>query len=250
MRPRVGITCRIADIEEFVPPVMGVKPPYIESIVEAGGLPVLVPLLDNNDVLREIYDSLDALFIPGGEDVHPKFYNEEPHPKLGDTSEIRDIVEIQLIRWAYDDNKPVLGICRGIQVINVALGGSLIQDIPEQKNTSITHQTPDHKGMWEAGAHQIILDRKSKLATVLGKDRVTVNSLHHQAVKTLAPKLMKTAEAEDGTVEALEAKERNFFIAVQCHPEMLWQKSTDRDWMKLFKAFVDAARDSSGTAVR
>ena len=243
MRPRIGITCRIKYEDEFHPPVIGVSEPYIESIMEAGGAPVLIPLTDDMELLREIYDSIDALFIPGGEDVHPKFYNETPHPKLGDTCEIRDITEIQLIRWAYDDNTPVLGICRGIQVINVALGGTLVQDIEEQSATDLDHRAKESKAMWDAGAHQLLLDRGSRLAAVLGKERVTVNSLHHQAVKALAPKLTKTAEADDGTVEALEAKGKNFFIALQCHPEMLWQKSSDRDWLKLFKAFVDAARN-------
>lgn len=214
----------------------GVKAPYLESIIEAGGLPVLIPLCDDTELLREIYDSIDGLLIPGGEDVHPKFYHEEPHPKLGETCEIRDTVEIQLIRWAYDDNKPVLGICRGIQVINVALGGSLVQDIPDQSPTTTPHSTQ----AWDKGAHEILVDQNSKLAAVLGKARITVNSLHHQAVKTLAPKLTQTAKADDGIVEALEAKGRNFFIALQCHPEMLWQKSSDRDWLRLFKAFVEA----------
>ena len=244
MRPKVGISCRLQVSGEHSEALMGVMSSYIESIMEAGGMPILIPLTRDMDLLREIYDSVDALLFPGGEDVHPKFYNETPHPKLGTTSEIRDIVEIQLIRWAYEDNKPVLGICRGIQVINVALGGSLVQDIGDQAPSPLEHRTPESRSMWDSGAHEISVAQDSKLASVLGKERVTVNSLHHQAVKSLAPTLVKTAEASDGTVEALEAKGKNFFIALQCHPEMLWQKSSDRDWLKLFRAFIQAAAAS------
>ncbi|MBN8549429.1 MAG: gamma-glutamyl-gamma-aminobutyrate hydrolase family protein [Deltaproteobacteria bacterium] len=242
MRPRIGISCRLQDTGQFTQPIMGVTRSYIDSIIQAGGNPVLIPLTEDTELLRESYDAIDALLIPGGEDVHPRFYNEEPHPKLGKTCEIRDITEIQLIKWAYDDNKPVLGICRGIQVINVALGGTLVQDIGDQAPSEIQHRTPDSKAMWDSGAHEIEIAKDSKLATVIGKARLTVNSLHHQAVKSLAPKLSKTAEADDGTVEAVEAKGRSFFIALQCHPEMLWQRSSDADWITLFKAFVAAAR--------
>jgi putative glutamine amidotransferase len=242
MYPRIGISCRIQATGEFYQPIMGVTISYIQSIIEAGGLPVFIPLTENKELVRQAYESIDALLLPGGEDVHPKYYGETPHPKLGATSEIRDEVEIQVIRWAFEDDLPVLGICRGIQVMNVALGGSLIQDIPEQSPSDLTHSAPHSKAMWDAGAHQITLDGQSKLANVLGKQEITVNSLHHQAVKSLSPKLTKTAEADDGTVEAVEAKGRNFFIALQCHPEMMWQKSSDRTWLKLFKAFVDAAR--------
>ncbi len=242
MHPRIGISCRLKVGPGHDRTVVGVTDAFIDSIIEAGGLPVLIPLTTNQEILREIYDSVDALLIPGGEDVHPKFYGEEPHPKLGPTSEIRDRVEIQLIRWAYADDKPVLGICRGIQVINVALGGSLIQDIADQTPGALAHTTPDGATMWDSSAHEIVLASDSRLALLLGKTKIMVNSVHHQAVKRLSPHLVKTAESSDGTIEALEAKGRNFFMALQCHPEMLWQKAPDREWLKLFSAFVAAAK--------
>ena len=241
MRPKIGISCRIEKFDDHSQKMMGVHLPYLESIVEAGGTPIIVPLLDDPAILREIYDSLDGLLIPGGEDVHPRFYGELPHPKLGETSELRDAVEIQLIRWAYEDDLPVLGVCRGIQVINVALGGSLYQDLDDQKPSELQHSTADSPTMWEQEAHEMHIRPDSKLASVLGPRALAVNSLHHQAVKTLAPGLTSTAEAPDGTIEALEAKGRNFFLALQCHPEMLWQKSSDIHWLNLFKSFIAAA---------
>lgn len=241
MRPRIGISCRIQDLGKNAQRMMGVKVPYLESILEAGGLPVFIPLTDDKSVLREIFDSLDGLLIPGGEDVHPRFYGELPHPKLGTTSELRDSVEIQLIRWAYETNLPVLGVCRGIQIINVALGGTLYQDLSAQKHDELGHSVPDSASMWEAGAHDMSIREDSKLARVLGTKSIEVNSVHHQAVKDLAPGLISTAEAGDGTVEALEAPGKNFFLALQCHPEMLWQKATDTEWLNLFRSFVQAA---------
>ncbi len=241
MRPRIGISCRVKSFDDYSQKIMGVHVPYLDSILEAGGLPVFVPLFEDSALLREVYDSLDGLMIPGGEDVHPRFYGEAPHPKLGKTSELRDMVEIQLIRWAYEDNLPVLGVCRGIQVINVALGGSLYQDLLDQKPGPLHHSAKQSPHMWEDEVHTMQIRDDSKLASVLGTKALAVNSLHHQAVKGLARGLVSTAEAADGTVEALEAPGKNFFIALQCHPEMLWQKSSDTDWLNLFKSFIAAA---------
>lgn len=242
MRPRIGISCRLQDCGEFAQHMMGVKTPYVDSIAEAGGMPVLLPLLTNKELLREAYDSVDGLLIPGGEDVHPRFYGETPHEKLGTTSEIRDEVEIQLIRWAYEDDKPVLGVCRGLQIINVALGGSLIQDIPSQQPSELVHSPDeDRPNMWDAGSHSIAIAPTSQLASILKRPSIDVNSLHHQAVKKLSNKLTVTAKAPDGTVEAFEGSGKRFFIALQCHPEMLWQKATDPLWLNLFKNFIEIA---------
>lgn len=237
LHPRIGITCRIASTGTNDTHIMGVKMPYLESIVEAGGIPVFIPLLTDEKMLRSIYESIDGVLIPGGEDVDPKWYGEEPHPKLGAISPIRDEVEIKVIRWAHADNKPVLGVCRGLQVINVALGGSLFQDILSQAPGAKEHS----EDVWDAGAHEVEVKADSKLASVLGSKSLSVNSLHHQAVKKLAAPLRVNAEAPDGIVEGFEEPSRRFFLALQCHPEMLWQKSTDKAWLKLFKEFVAAA---------
>lgn len=236
-RPRIGISCRLVKTAPNETELMGVKTTYIDSILEAGGTPVLVPLLDDESLLRSIYENVDGLLIPGGEDVDPKWYGEERHPKLGNVSALRDEVEIKLVRWAHADNKPVLGVCRGLQVINVALGGSLYQDIPSQASGADEH----FNAVRDAAAHEVEVKPDSKLCSLLGAARLKVNSFHHQAVKELAAPLAVNAQAADGIVEGFEEPSRRFFLALQCHPELLWQKSTDRSWLELFRAFVAAA---------
>ena len=211
-----------------------------EAIERAGGLPVLIPPGVSEETLRAIYQRVDAIFLTGGGDVHPSRYADEKHPKTNSIDTIRDEAEITVTQWAVDDNLPVFGICRGVQVMNVALGGTLIQDIPSSIETELSHsQTVDLPR--DRHSHDVKIDPNSRLAEILGTDVVMVNSLHHQSVDAVPSNAQITAHAPDGGVEALELPDKKFVLGVQWHPEDM----VDDEYMpKLFEAFIEAARQS------
>jgi putative glutamine amidotransferase len=194
--------------------------------------------LSDDTLLRAAYKQVDALLLPGGEDVNPRHYGEPPHEKCGPPSPARDATELALARWAVAEGKPLLAICRGIQVLNVALGGSLYQDIAAQVPGAGRHDWyPDHPRSLRA--HDAVLEPDSRLATMVGSASLPVNSLHHQAVKDVAAGLRVVACAPDGVVEALEAAGHPFAMAVQWHPEEL--AGSDPQAQRLFDALVEAA---------
>lgn len=220
------------------PARFGINQAYVRAIEAAGAAPVLIPLLQDRDRLDAIYRRLDGVVLPGGEDVAPDRYGEQPiQPDLNVVEPQRDRVELELARWAVRDDLPTLGICRGHQVLNVALGGSLYQDLIDQKATSIDHSGRDGRAR-KALMHMVALDPDSRLAQLIDETSVRVNSLHHQGVKDVAPSLRVTGRSEDGVIEALEAPDHRFLISVQWHPEEI----TDLDWVqRLFSGFVKAA---------
>ncbi len=214
--------------------------PIANGVANAGGLPVYIPTGLEESVLRAIYDRLDAVLLPGGPDVDPSIYGQERHPKVVQIDDPRDTLELTLARWTVEDDRPVFGICRGHQILNVALGGTLVQDIPSQVETDLTHDLPDEDPR-NTLLHSVTLDPQSRLANILGKTEFRVNSLHHQSVQEAAPNVKITGHSPDGIVESLEIPEHPFALSVQWHPEDLVD---DDDAMKaLFKAFVDAARE-------
>lgn len=213
---------------------------YIDTILQAGGTPIIIPLGLSPHEWQKIYQISDGIFLSGGSDIDPTLYNEQPHPKLGKLIEERDRIESWLVKQAFKDNKPLLGICRGIQIINVALGGSLFQDLPDQFKSKIPHSS-NGKNKWTELAHTIEIKADSKLAKILGTTHCAINSLHHQAVKELANQLTITANSPDGLIEAVEGLNKSFFIGVQWHPEALWQKINPQ-WLQLFTAFIEASK--------
>jgi putative glutamine amidotransferase len=239
--PLIGITCGSLTDRDWCPPFVGHRKTYIDAVVAAGGAPFLIPLVDDKAVLRALYDRLDGLLLAGGGDVDPRHYGEEPLPELGAVDALRDRVELPLARWAAADGKPVLGICRGIQVLNVALGGSLYQDIPTQLVGELAHNGSYAAQDWSHMAHDLRLAPESRLAELFGTTLLPTNSLHHQSLKALAPGLRPVGWAADGVVEAVEGENGHFLIGVQCHPEAL-QAEADPRWRALFRAFVERAR--------
>jgi putative glutamine amidotransferase len=238
VQPLIGITT-----SSFTSPTTGweynrayVAP--IQAIADAGGLPVLIPLCVSDDVLRAIYNRLDGVLLPGGGDVDPVFYGAQKHPKTGEADDLRDHVELQVAHWALDDDLPLMGICRGHQVLSVAMGGTLVQDIPSQVQTELLHDFPNDRPRGDH-AHFVEIDPASRLAGILGTTRVEVNSLHHQSVEAAPPGAFVTAYAPDGVVEALEMPDKQFVLSVQWHPEDMYQN--DDAMKKLFRAFVEAA---------
>lgn len=211
------------------------------AIADAGGLPVYIPTGLETSLLRELYERLDAVLLPGGPDVDPVEYGQERHPKTKIIDVPRDALELTLARWAAEDDLPMFGICRGHQVMNVAFGGTLVQDIPSQVETTLTHDLPDEYPR-DTRLHEVQVDPGSRLASILGTTQFTVNSLHHQSVQQPGPGVAVTAYAPDGVVEALELPDKRFVLSVQWHPEDLYEN--DDMMRRLFQEFVSAARDT------
>ena len=223
------------------PPRFGINQSYVRALVAAGCAPVLIPLLDDDERLHAIYERLDGIVFPGGADVAPHEYGEEPIDDLNVVEASRDRTELVLARWAFADDLPVLGICRGQQVLNVALGGSLWQDLRHQGVTPVEHSDADGRAR-TALMHRVRLDPASRLAQLIDETDIAVNSLHHQAVKTIAPQLRVTGKSEDGVIESLESDDRRFLIAVQWHPEEI----DTLPWVqRLFSGFARAARSTT-----
>jgi putative glutamine amidotransferase len=204
--------------------------PYRRAVEAAGAEPVELP--PGTPSLPEV----DGLLIPGGWDVDPSFYGEKPDEKVGPIDRELDETELRLFRQAREHKIPVLGICRGQQVINVAMGGSLVQHLEDHDVRALGRS---HL------AHTIDVDPSSELGRAAGEHKIRVNSLHHQAVRAVGPGLRPTAHGEDGTVEGLESAD-GLIVAVQCHPEEL---AADLPWArKLFEGFVARARGRKGKA--
>lgn len=213
---------------------------YPASLAASGALPVVIPLGLPEEALADIFAQLDGLCLSGCVDVAPAEYGEEPHPALGKVDAPRDRTELTLARWALAADLPILGICRGIQMLNVAAGGNLYQDLTAQLPGSLLHNYKVAETPWERPTHGVRLAAGSRLAGILDAGGLMVNSFHHQAVKRPADGFDAVAWAEDGVVEAIEAPGRRFALGVQWHPEGMFQ--TDPLARKLFAAFVEAVR--------
>jgi putative glutamine amidotransferase len=190
---------------------------YPEAIERAGGIPVIVPLL-RPDAIDALLDRVDGVCLPGGPDVHPTVYRAEPHSELGPTEPRVDAVELALVRAADRRKLPILGICRGMQLLNVARGGTLHQHLPDVVGVGIEHRQPDHGSI---PTHRIETASHSRLRAALGGPTLEVNSFHHQAVEKLGKGLVATAWAQDGTIEAIENPSDRLVIGVQWHAEGL-----------------------------
>jgi putative glutamine amidotransferase len=242
MQPLIGITTSIQLREDGLAENHTSFAPNAAAIERAGGLPVLIPTGLDAATLRAIYDRMDGIFVPGGGDVNPECYGAPQHPLTDRIVDARDTLEISLVQWSAADDVPLLGVCRGNQVINVALGGTLIQDIPSQLESEINHRFRPEGVAYPQDGHTIDIEPGSHLAEIIGTTtNVTVNTLHHQSVEKLAPGLIITAHAPDGVVEGLEMRGKHFLIGVQWHPEIM---PDNEQMQRLFIAFVAAAREN------
>jgi len=238
--PLIGITTRTLPVPPSLLPSVMVQQSYTNAIIHAGGLPVLIPSDLTENGWSELFKRLDGLLFTGGGDIATELFHGEPHPAVYGIDAPRDATELGLARSAARDGKPFLGICRGLQVANVALGGTLYTHIPDQLPNALVHDYPGADGIPARTAlvHPVRIEEGSRLSTILAEPILNVNSLHHQGIKDVAPGLKAVAYAPDGLVEAVELPEHPFGIAVQWHPEWL----TDQVGIqRLFKAFVDAA---------
>jgi putative glutamine amidotransferase len=213
---------------------------YVDVLASAGAIPWVVPLTRDMDTLRAIYASLDGVFLPGGVDVDPVLYGESRLPACGVTDPDRDRVEVALVRWAMAERKPVLAVCRGVQLLNVAAGGTLYQDLDAWSDRAIKHDYFPSGGYERNDLmHDVQVTEGTQLASILGVTASTVNSMHHQGIKTLAPGLVANAIAPDGLVEGVEGIDDGYLVGVQWHPEELVEN--DPASRRLFASFIEAA---------
>ena len=208
---------------------------YVIALENAGLIPLIVPPLSSADAASAVLDSVAGLVLTGGEDVDPARYGEKRHEKVLSVNAARDATEVALIKEAQERGTPVLAICRGIQVLNVALGGSLVQDIASQCKTDIEH---DEASARNSRTHEISVEPGSLIAKAMGAEHLSVNSFHHQSVKRVADGMRVTARSPDGVIEGIESTDDNWWVmAVQWHPEEMTESAEPWD-RGLFKAFA------------
>lgn len=241
LKPLIGITTTSISTSTRTSKY-GTNERYARSISSAGGVPVLIPLNLSGADLDSLVERLDGMLFSGGGDIDPRKYDGRPHPEVKKIDQNRDGVEIHLVQAVIRSSKPFLGICRGLQVINVALGGSLYEHLPDQFPGNVIHD--NHDLPRDFLAHSVDIKADSQLSQTLTNHQVGVNSLHHQGVRGLAARLYPTAYAPDELVEAFELPGHPFGLAVQWHPEELQGHEMMR---KLFQAFVHACLAGQGT---
>jgi putative glutamine amidotransferase len=210
---------------------------YVDSVVQNGGVPFIIPYTDDEEVIRTQMKQVQGLILSGGHDVDPHLYGEELDPKIGEIWPARDHFDMLLLKFAEEMNKPILGVCRGAQIVNVAHGGSLYQDITDRSEKTFKHEqghTPD------LPTHRVHVKEGSFLARTLGKTDFLTNSFHHQLIKKVAPDLNTVARTEDGVIEGLENESSNI-LAVQWHPEMLHRNPDVKFMNNLFKFLIQNA---------
>jgi len=220
MKKIIGIAGTVKEAENSK--VLGIEQAYvnddyIRAAENAGGVPLILPVVNDEENIKLQVKTCDAIILSGGQDINPLFYGEEPHKNLGLTNLRVDEYQIKLIKFALEQRKRILGICRGIQILNVACGGTLYQDLSEIKEDTLKHFQESSRYYY---SHKIKVEAGTALSKLLG-DETLVNSFHHQCIKELGKGLKAAAFASDGVIEAAEMPDRNFVIGVQWHPEMM-----------------------------
>ncbi len=239
-RPTIGVTTQTLEaVPGELPRCWVMSQRYVSVLAASGAVPWIIPLLERDEAtMRLIYERIDGLFLPGGVDMEPSTYGEERGPWCGKTDPARDWAELLMVRWALKDRKPILAVCRGAQVLNVAVGGTLLQDIEKLHPESIKHDYfPTGGHSRDELTHSVVLLAGSRLAGVLGATEIPVNSMHHQGIARLAPGLVATATSPDGLVEAVETNDDRFVVGVQWHPEDM--VDVDPRMRRLFDAFIE-----------
>ena len=234
MRPVVGISVNEQARNS-------VRSTYTEAIEQAGGLPVIIPMSQNTDVLAEQLSRIDALVLIGGDDIDPAFWDEPHHERLGDLDTLRDVYDLRLVYLAERLGLPLLGICHGEQIINVAFGGTLWQDLPSQRKAEHRQRAKD-----SLGYHDVEFAPGSRIARIMGGDRHKTNSFHHQAVRRTADGFRATGISRDGIVEVIEPEDGRPILGVQFHPEISAVKYGDERMRALFDWLLEEARGFAG----
>lgn len=231
-KPVIGITAAY----DFENGFSSVKEDYYEAIIHCGAVPILIPVTDEKNVLEEYLKMCNGLILSGGPDIDATYFGKSNMPYAHEISPIRDSMEIFIAQQAIAMDKPILGICRGIQVINIAAGGSIFQDIYAENNTEKKLIKHSQQAPRWFQIHDIDIQGETCLYNIFEVDRLKVNSFHHQAVSQVAPEFVVNAYSEDGIIEAISHENKKFILGVQWHPENLWRK--DKTHLKLFERLV------------
>ena len=232
-KPVIGILTH-PETEDFQSPKNYIGDRYIASIKKVGGLPILIPIIDDEDCIKQYIDMCNGIVVPGGIDVNPLCYGQNPSRYIGATDIAFDQWELHVIQQAEEKRLPILGICRGIQILNVSRGGTLWQDLREQSPTTFLHAQKEIAR--DSVSHEVHFEKGSKLYSLFG-ERVMVNSFHHQAVRDVGNGFVVSAKANDGTIEGIEATDYPYMVGVQWHPEAFVCK--DDRMLPLFKDFLE-----------
>ncbi len=220
-------------------PITALQRAYVDAITQAGGIPLLIPNVLNNDMDQVLLNHLDGIMFTGGGDIANEVFNGIPHPRVGNIDLERDSLELSLLESTINEGKPFLGICRGFQVLVVGLGGSLYTHIEDQMPGAIKHDYyPNLPRTFLA--HKVKIENGSRLASILGAKDISVNSLHHQGAKDIPAALKAVAYSPDGLVEAVELPNHPFFLGIQWHPEWLIDQP---ETQHLFRSFIAAANN-------
>lgn len=236
MRPIIGLTSGFKNIDETV--FSSIDYDYIMAVSEAGGLPITLPIVKENILTKNYMKEMDGLIFTGGEDISPLLYGENPISQIGAVSFVRDKFEMCLFKSAREHHLPIMGICRGMQLINVALGGTLYQDINKQIEGSLGHRS-FNKNL-EQPHHKVSLTKDSRLYTLINKKEIGVNSFHHQSVKEIGKDLKAVAYSNDGIIEAIESVDSTFVLGMQWHPERMTHEYPM--FKKIFELFISACK--------
>ena len=234
-KPLIGITTRNSKDSDGHP-LTALQHSYLNAILQAGGVPLPIPSILSEEDFLDMYSRLDGILFSGGGDVSIEYFNGSDHPRIGEVDKRRDTTEINLMLAAVNDGKPILGICRGSQVMNIALGGTLYTHIYDQLKGALDHDYPGD--LRRTLVHPVNINETSRSAEIFGETLLNVNSLHHQGLKDIAPSLRAVGYSPDGLVEVVEIPNHPYAVSVQWHPEWL----TDQlPMQRLFKSFVDAS---------
>lgn len=230
-RPIIGITPGI----DYSENKLYINNGYVEAIRMAGGLPVLLPLTGDVEFLKSIIERFDGILLSGGSDVDAKYWGEANYPYGGEISPLRDEMEIFIAKEAIAANKPIFGICRGCQVMNIALGGTIYQDIYAEQKDKLIYKHSQGAPKWYP-IHEVYIEKDTKVYKAHKEEILRVNSFHHQAVKDVAPGFIVSSRCGDGIIESIEHKSCKFAVGVQWHPEVMWEK--DVAHLSLFVKFI------------
>jgi putative glutamine amidotransferase len=242
MRPVIGITCSLGGetlggTSYFLERnIVGLG--YVRAIEHVGGTPIALPHVRESACLDGYLGLLDGLLLPGGGDIDPLLFGQEPHPQLGGVDRQRDDLELELTRKALEQDMPIFGICRGSQILNVAAGGTLYQDIAaEMPQPTLSH---NQKGAGWYASHTIDIVPDSQMHRIIGATTARVNSFHHQAIRDVPEGFVATAHAKDSVIEAIESRTHRFALGVEYHPELMWERHPEA--LNLFVAFIKACQ--------
>lgn len=235
MKPVIGLSCGVEN--KVNRRFSQLNYTYVNAVIKAGGVPVIIPTLKEVSEIEEYLDIIDGLILTGGEDVSSLLFGENPVKEVTAIDYERDDMEFALFHEAYKRGTPIVGICRGLQLANIALGGDIYQDIFSQVKDVLGHVSSYRV---EHGHHLIDIEKDSTLHNILERDSIAVNSLHHQSVRKLGKNLRVSAKAQDGIVEAVESTNDNYFVGLQFHPEGMIEKNPE--FLKIFEHFIDACK--------